>query len=114
MKLRIWRWRPLLSLSASFAIVATQRWPGVLTNDVVDGIQKFHTDPTPRVGGVPILFGLLIAWVLSSGVLANLLGVLLVASLPAQRLGWPKIWSKGSVRKTDCWPPWQAAFWLAI
>jgi UDP-N-acetylmuramyl pentapeptide phosphotransferase/UDP-N-acetylglucosamine-1-phosphate transferase len=83
-----------LSLSASFAIVATQRWHGVLTNDVVDGIQKFHTDPTPRVGGVPILFGLLIAWVLSSGVLANLLGVLLVASIPALAFGLAEDLSK--------------------
>jgi len=33
-------------------IVLTKPWHGTLTMDFTDGIQKFHTAPTPRIGGM--------------------------------------------------------------
>ena len=53
-------------MSASFVLcvllVITKRWHGALTMDFTDGVQKFHTAPTPRIGGVPIVLGLVVAW----------------------------------------------------
>lgn len=55
--------------------------------DFTDGIQKFHTAPTPRIGGLPIVLGAALTW---PGLPANvqaLLGPLLVAGLPAFLFG---------------------------
>ena len=41
-------------------LVITKRWHGGLTMDHIEGIQKFHTAPTPRIGGVPIVIGLVV------------------------------------------------------
>jgi UDP-N-acetylmuramyl pentapeptide phosphotransferase/UDP-N-acetylglucosamine-1-phosphate transferase len=77
---------------ASFALcvhfVLTKPWHGALTMDSTDGVQKFRTTPTLRIGGVPILLGLILAWskapqdvrhtittILLAGLLAFLFGV---------------------------------------
>lgn len=48
-------------MAASFALcvlmVLTKNWHGALTIDSTDGIQTFHTAPTP-----PIVLGLIVAW----------------------------------------------------
>ena len=53
-------------MAASFALcvflVLTKPWHGALTMDFTDGVQKFHTAPTPRIGGIPIVLGLIVAW----------------------------------------------------
>jgi UDP-N-acetylmuramyl pentapeptide phosphotransferase/UDP-N-acetylglucosamine-1-phosphate transferase len=49
----------LVSLLLGIVLVLTQRWHGQLTHDQTQGIQKFHTTPTPRVGGIPIFAALL-------------------------------------------------------
>jgi len=60
-------WMVLLAaLVSSFAacavIVLTQRWHGGLSLDHdLDGAQKFHTVPVPRIGGVGLLIGLAVA-----------------------------------------------------
>lgn len=63
-------------MAASFALcvllVLTKRWHGTLTMDGTDGVQKFHTAPTPRIGGVPIVLGLVVAWGNLCGALRNL------------------------------------------
>lgn len=41
----------------SMLLVVTKGWHGVLTIDNAKGVQKFHTAPTPRVGGGFHLFG---------------------------------------------------------
>jgi UDP-N-acetylmuramyl pentapeptide phosphotransferase/UDP-N-acetylglucosamine-1-phosphate transferase len=73
--------------AASFAIcvllVLTKRWHGALTLDHTDGVQKFHTSPTPRVGGVPILLGLVIAWGKSPVEVKEFISPILLAGLPA-------------------------------
>ena len=74
-------------MAASFALcvllVLTKRWHGALTMDHIEGIQKFHTAPTPRIGGVPIVIGLVVAWGKSPADIQALLTPILFAGLPA-------------------------------
>lgn len=84
----------LLVLSCAFGaalLVATflihsQQWHGHLSGDAdLSGPQKFHVRPTPRVGGVPVLAGLLVACALAwwwAGLDVSLLAGLLLAGLP--------------------------------
>lgn len=67
----------------ALALVLSRSWHGHLTVDSVVGIQKFHTAPTPRVGGLPIAGGFLVAWYLASEALHSLLYPLIVAGAPA-------------------------------
>jgi UDP-N-acetylmuramyl pentapeptide phosphotransferase/UDP-N-acetylglucosamine-1-phosphate transferase len=73
--------------AASFALcvllVITKRWHGALTMDVTDGIQKFHTAPTPRVGGIPIVLAVCVAWWVATVDVKDMLFPILLASMPA-------------------------------
>jgi UDP-N-acetylmuramyl pentapeptide phosphotransferase/UDP-N-acetylglucosamine-1-phosphate transferase len=57
----------LTSFGVSALLVLTQRWHGRLSLDHdLDGAQKFHEVPVPRVGGLGLMAGLLAgAWVYS-------------------------------------------------
>lgn len=86
----------VVSLLAALAIVATRRWHESWTGDPhTGGIQKHHVGSPPRVGLVPVGFGLLAAcgWLQwganfsSSQAAAQMLGTLLLCSLPAAGLG---------------------------
>lgn len=44
---------------ACLLLVTTQRWHGKLSLDNIDGVQKFHSVPTPRIGGIAIMLGLI-------------------------------------------------------
>lgn len=74
-------------MTASFALcvllVLTKRWHGALTMDHVVGVQKFHTTPTPRIGGVPIMLGLVLAWSKAPADIQALITPILFAGLPA-------------------------------
>ncbi len=74
-------------MAASFALcvllVLTKRWHGALTMDHMEGIQKFHTTPTPRIGGVPIVLGLVVAWGKAPEDIKALITPILFAGLPA-------------------------------
>lgn len=72
-----------VSLVCSLSIVLTTKWHGKFTLDGTSGVQKIHLVPTPRIGGVAILAGLIAAYVASHGVTRQLLGQLLLAGLPA-------------------------------
>jgi UDP-N-acetylmuramyl pentapeptide phosphotransferase/UDP-N-acetylglucosamine-1-phosphate transferase len=72
-----------VSFALCIVLVLTQRWHGALTTDSTDGIQKFHTTPTPRVGGIPIFFGFIAAWLNSPQSVQELLTPILIAGLPA-------------------------------
>lgn len=52
------------------------------------GVQKFHTQPTPRVGGMAIIFGLLAATAASSPDVKDILLPMLVAGIPAFGAGF--------------------------
>lgn len=74
-------------MAASFAIcvllVLTKRWHGALTMDHTTGVQKSHTAPTPRIGGVPIVLGLVVAWSKSPADIQALIIPIVLAGLPA-------------------------------
>jgi len=74
-------------MAASFALcvllVLTKRWHGALTMDHTEGVQKFHTAPTPRIGGVPIVLGLIVAWGKATADIQALLTPILFAGMPA-------------------------------
>jgi UDP-N-acetylmuramyl pentapeptide phosphotransferase/UDP-N-acetylglucosamine-1-phosphate transferase len=64
-------------------LVLTKPWHGVLTMDFTDGVQKFHTAPTPRVGGIPIVLGLIVAWGKAPADIQQMLTPILFAGMPA-------------------------------
>ena len=69
------------------AVVLTKRWHGAFSMDTTDGIQKFHSTPTPRIGGIPITLALVIAWGKSSAEIQTLLAPILFAGMPAFLFG---------------------------
>ncbi|HSG91362.1 MAG TPA: glycosyltransferase [Pseudomonadales bacterium] len=62
----------------SMLLVVSQRWHGRFTHDTIEGAQKFHSAPTPRIGGIAIVGGCLAAWAIAP-VLHPLLSPMLVA-----------------------------------
>ena len=77
-----------VSLLVSLGIVATKRWHGAFSMDFTSGVQKFHTVPTPRIGGVALMAGGLAAWLaLPVNALGNqtahLLALLILGATPA-------------------------------
>jgi UDP-N-acetylmuramyl pentapeptide phosphotransferase/UDP-N-acetylglucosamine-1-phosphate transferase len=68
-------------------LVVTKRWHGALTMDLAEGVQKFHTAPTPRVGGIPIVLGLIVAWGQAPQDMQAMLTPVLFAGLPAFLFG---------------------------
>ena len=78
----------LVSLLTSWALVRFKSLHAHLSMDAVDGgPQKFHTVPTPRIGGIAVMAGLLVAaglfvWISPHGQ-RGLLARLLLASAPA-------------------------------
>jgi len=84
----------LVSCGVSVLLVVTKSLHGKLSMDAAHGIQKFHTAPTPRIGGVALAAGGLAAWLVSAGSnnplfdsINSLLGLLLLSGLPAFAAG---------------------------
>jgi UDP-N-acetylmuramyl pentapeptide phosphotransferase/UDP-N-acetylglucosamine-1-phosphate transferase len=77
----------LASFLLCVATVLTKRWHGTFSMDTITGIQKFHSVPTPRIGGIPILFALVIAWGKSTSEIQALLAPILFAGMPAFLFG---------------------------
>ncbi|WP_372662002.1 glycosyltransferase [Hydrogenophaga sp.] len=75
------------SLVVSLLLVMTKRWHGHFSLDHTAGVQKFHTKPTPRIGGVAIATGMVCAWVVAPPPVKALLGPLLLAGVPAFAAG---------------------------
>ncbi len=73
----------IVSFAVTVLLVLTQRWHGRFSMDGVQGIQKQHKKPTPRIGGVAIVCGVLAAWLVARPERRQFLGPLLVAGLPA-------------------------------
>ena len=72
-----------VALFAALLLVATQSWHGHHTMDSDKGIQKFHTHPTPRVGGIAIALGIVMGYLFADSGQQSLLGPLMVAGIPA-------------------------------
>jgi UDP-N-acetylmuramyl pentapeptide phosphotransferase/UDP-N-acetylglucosamine-1-phosphate transferase len=77
----------LTAFVASWALVLTQGWHGRFTLDSAEGVQKFHLHPTPRVGGLSVMAGLLVVQWQSPADWMPVLGPMLLAALPAFVVG---------------------------
>ena len=84
----------VVTITTGIALIATKKWHGRFTMDGMVGVQKLHTAPTPRIGGVAIAAGLMAAWFVSPQNVRNILGPTLVASLPALVFGLAEDLSK--------------------
>jgi len=73
----------LAGFAVCLLVVATQGLHGRLTLDGDKGVQKFHTRPTPRVGGLGLIAALGVAVWFSAAEAGRILLLLLVAGLPA-------------------------------
>lgn len=81
----------LTALVTSFGVTAllvvTQRWHGWLSHDNdMNGVQKIHTSPVPRVGGIAIALGLLVATLIATvegSEHAAKIQILLLCAIPA-------------------------------
>jgi UDP-N-acetylmuramyl pentapeptide phosphotransferase/UDP-N-acetylglucosamine-1-phosphate transferase len=68
------------SLLVCLSIVWSVGWHGAWSLDTHDGLQKLHTNPTPRVGGLGVVVGVWVVWLLLPAVEARIiLGQLLLA-----------------------------------
>lgn len=72
-----------VALLVAVGLVRTQQWHGHLSLDSTFGVQKFHSQPTPRVGGIAIAAGLLVGYVFAHPKRQSLLGPLLLSGTPA-------------------------------
>lgn len=77
----------LTAFAAALVIVLTKEWHGHLSTDTQIGIQKFHIHPTPRVGGIAIVIGVAIGYLLAPAKIRTILGPLLLAGIPAFAFG---------------------------
>lgn len=75
------------SFGLSVLVVLTTRWHGFLSLDESAGVQKVHAHPTPRVGGLPMVLGLLAAVWTGPDELREKIWPWLVAGIPAFAFG---------------------------
>ena len=76
-----------VAVLVAILLVATQHWHGHLSTDSTLGVQKFHTNPTPRVGGIAIMVGIVAGYLLAHSDKKSLLGPLILAGIPAFGFG---------------------------
>ncbi len=81
-------WGLAVTFSTCVLLVLTKRWHGKVSMDEAQGVQKFHTAPTPRVGGVPIVLGLWAAWLNADQAVQELILPILIAGMPAFLFGF--------------------------
>jgi UDP-N-acetylmuramyl pentapeptide phosphotransferase/UDP-N-acetylglucosamine-1-phosphate transferase len=85
----------LTALAVGLLVVFTPHLHGRLTLDHPGSVQTAHHHPTPRVGGLGIFIGVAIAWAaLPAGEAREMLGVVLMAGLPAWVFGLAEDLSK--------------------
>ncbi|MFM2030150.1 MAG: hypothetical protein RL517_1343 [Pseudomonadota bacterium] len=84
----------LTSLVFSLLVVFTTRWHGAFSLDQSFGVQKMHSQPTPRIGGLPMLVGLLAACWASPTDLQQRLSPWLLAGIPAFAFGLAEDFTK--------------------
>lgn len=76
-----------ITFLASLLLLATRRWHARYSLDDCIGVQKHHTRPTPRIGGVALFLGLASACLVTSGEARPMLLSMLLASIPAFAFG---------------------------
>lgn len=73
----------LVSVIMSFGLILTKNIHGKVSLDTVFGVQKQHTEPTPRIGGIVIASGLFAGWWGVDTDVKVILGPMLIAGIPA-------------------------------
>jgi UDP-N-acetylmuramyl pentapeptide phosphotransferase/UDP-N-acetylglucosamine-1-phosphate transferase len=73
----------LASLAVAGVLVATQHLHGRLSHDSSRGVQKLHTTPTPRIGGLALVCGAAVGWAVLDGAAAALWAALCFCLVPA-------------------------------
>jgi UDP-N-acetylmuramyl pentapeptide phosphotransferase/UDP-N-acetylglucosamine-1-phosphate transferase len=76
-----------ITLLTCLAICLSQKWHARWSLDQSHGVQKFHTNPTPRVGGVAIYLGITSSLYLLDEAETSLMLPLVLASIPAFMFG---------------------------
>ena len=76
-----------VALFVSVALVLSKHIHGKYSLDYDAGVQKFHTAPTPRIGGLAILAGFFAAWGFSEGEARTMLALIGLTGLPALFFG---------------------------
>ena len=74
-------------LLVSIILVVTQRLHGCLSYDSHDGVQKLHSTPTPRIGGIAVAAAMTLGGVLLSGEAFSFWWMWSLAALPAFAAG---------------------------
>jgi UDP-N-acetylmuramyl pentapeptide phosphotransferase/UDP-N-acetylglucosamine-1-phosphate transferase len=77
----------LVSFTVALLLVLTERWHARFSADGLRGVQKVHLSPTPRVGGIAVILAVAAAWAVAAPGRAHILGVLILAGLPAFAFG---------------------------
>lgn len=94
--LELIRYDTVIAFAAScvtcLLLVLTQKWHGNFSMDSSSGVQKVHTTPTPRIGGIGIAIGVFAGFAASSnGIAASekrmILSTILLAGIPAFLFG---------------------------
>jgi UDP-N-acetylmuramyl pentapeptide phosphotransferase/UDP-N-acetylglucosamine-1-phosphate transferase len=80
-------WAGTVSMLIAVMLVLSKNWHGHLSMDSTFGVQKFHTNPTPRIGGIAIAVGLILASFFAMEAIQYLLWPLIVAGIPAFAFG---------------------------
>ena len=75
------------TLLAALLLVLSESWHGHFSMDGTDGVQKHHAHPTPRIGGVAVMLGLIAVWAFAAPDAQAILGPMLLASVPAFAAG---------------------------
>lgn len=76
-----------IALLISLGIVITKHLHGSLTLDLSTGVQKFHSAPTPRIGGIALAGGYFGVWFFLPPSIRDIWGIIGITSLPALASG---------------------------
>lgn len=104
------------ALIAALLIYATKRLHGRFTLDGHRGIQKVHTAPTPRVGGIAVALGFIIGVMcLPSSTEASSIGITLaLACIPAFLIGFLEDLTKRISPRMRLMSHFLSAIWLVM
>lgn len=84
----------LISFLLCLLIILTKDVHGRHSFDTNDGVQKFHTSPTPRIGGIPVFISLALMSLCLDAPATAILRPLMIAAVPAFIAGLSEDFSK--------------------
>lgn len=73
----------VVTFLVGLVLIHTKRVHGHWSLDTAFGVQNHHTSPTPRVGGIAVMVGLIVGWVVADLEERSVLTPLLLSSIPA-------------------------------